>query len=189
MWLNAEGRQDPRYRAVLLDEQGEGEVLGADAVVVQRLCLAQRERHALLSARRERDMAAGSRASQRRGVAGPGRRLGALRPARRRRRRRVNSASGPFPQAGRLLWLAAGRARVRASGPNAASIRARTASRSMPMEASASLSRSPRGPLARPMVRRIVASMRSGVTPWSRRTAPAGSSAVAAASSRCSQPI
>src|SRR6185437_7552294 len=55
----AEGRQDYRYRAVFQGEQGQGEVLDADVVVVQRLRLAQRELQALLGARRERDMAAG----------------------------------------------------------------------------------------------------------------------------------
>src|SRR5690348_3345059 len=56
----AEGRQDYRYRAVFQGEQCQGEVLDADVVVVQRLRLAQRELQALLGARRERDMAAGS---------------------------------------------------------------------------------------------------------------------------------
>src|SRR6266571_7703186 len=65
----AEGGQDHRYRAVLPGEQGQREVLDADVVVVQRLRIAQRELQGLLCARRERDMAAGSRARQKRGVA------------------------------------------------------------------------------------------------------------------------
>jgi len=65
----AKGGQDYRHRAVLPGEQGQGEVLDADVVVVQRLRLAQRELQGLLCARRERDMAAGSRARQKRGVA------------------------------------------------------------------------------------------------------------------------
>src|SRR5260370_39971657 len=65
----AEGRQDRRGHRVLHGEEGEDEVLDADVGVVQRLRLVQREHQALLGARREWDMAAGSRARKKRGVA------------------------------------------------------------------------------------------------------------------------
>src|SRR6516162_221352 len=70
------GRQDHRHHAVLQDEQGKGEVLDADVVVVQRLRLAQRELQALLCAWREWEVTMGSPARQQRVVAararGPG---------------------------------------------------------------------------------------------------------------------
>jgi hypothetical protein len=55
--------------------------------------------------------------------------------------RMAREGSGFFRTAGRLFRHVPGLAQVSASGPNAASIRARTASRSIPMDASASRSR------------------------------------------------
>ena len=65
---DAKGRQDQQH-PVPQGEQGQGEVLDADVVVVQRLRLAQREFQALLRAWRERDMTARSRAGQKLGLA------------------------------------------------------------------------------------------------------------------------
>lgn len=102
-----------------------------------------------------------------------------------RRARRVRRSAQRRP-GGRRAGAA-----VRAPGPNAASTLPRTASRSMPMAASASASRTSNRLTPRPAPASRTASTRtrSGVTPWPRRMRPAWLSLADRASSRCSQPI
>ena len=92
-------------------------------------------------------------------------------------RRRSSWAGEPFRHAGRRRRHAPGMACVKAPGPKTSSIRARTASRSIPMEASAfwsaALNNSALGP--RPTKRTISVVTASGVTQCSRKTALAGS--------------
>ncbi len=57
--VGVEVEQDPRRHALVLANQAQQDVLGADVVVAQRERLAQRQLEDLLGARRERDLAGG----------------------------------------------------------------------------------------------------------------------------------
>ena len=57
--VGVEVEQDPRGDALVLADQAEQDVLGADVVVAERERLAQRQLEDLLGARRERDLAGG----------------------------------------------------------------------------------------------------------------------------------
>jgi hypothetical protein len=134
--------------------------------------------------------------AQYRPVASGGRGPGAgtvvmARRVRRLRRHSRTSRGGRGP--GRRLRgsrCAAWAARASACGPNEASILARTASRSIPIVASASESRPPNrpAPAPSPTRRTISSSTRSGMTPCARRTALAGWPVLTAASRMCSPP-
>ena len=133
--------------------------------------------------------------AQYRPVASGGRGPGAgtvvmARRARRLRRHSRTTRGGRGPGRLRGSRCAAWAARASACGPNEASILARTASRSIPIVASASLSRPPNRPAPAPSPTHptISSSTSSGVTPCERRTALAGWPVLTAASRMCSGP-